>query len=202
LKKKEKAVNTLKKVLVVDDDPVISKSFDRVLTGKGYIVVSAENGQDALNKIANEQYDAVFTDIRMPGMDGITVAEKLRENQPWIPVVIITGFGSADNEARAEAAGVTGFLHKPLSPEMIQNSVEAAVAAAQPAPATTSQTVATAAAEPAAKGRTFLGYLRDVAMFLASPFIGLAFIALFPLIGLAMLVWTGGQAWRSRVTSG
>lgn len=195
-------MNTLRKVLVVDDDPVISKSFTRVLAGKGYIVVSAENGQEALSKVANEQYDAVFTDIRMPGMDGIEVAEKLRASQPWTPVVIITGYGSPDNEARAGAAGVSGFLHKPLSPEMIRQSVEAALAVAKPAPAAIPQTVAGAAAQPAAKGRTFLGFIRDIAMFLASPFIGLAFIALFPLIGLAMLAWMGGRALRSRVASG
>jgi CheY-like chemotaxis protein len=205
LKEKEEAMSTLRKVLVVDDDPVISRSFNRVLAGKGYIVVSAENGQDALNKVANEEYDAVFTDIRMPGMDGIEVAEQLRAKQPWIPVVIITGYGSPDNEARAEAAGVKGFLHKPLSPEMIEKSVTAAVATAQPAPVEPPQ--AAVAAQPAADGeqtkrRSVAVFLKDVGMFLASPFIGLAFIALFPLIGLVMLAWMGGQAWRQRVTSG
>ena len=179
-------MSTLRKVLVVDDDPVISKSFNRVLAGKGYIVVSAENGQEALNKVAKEQYDAVFTDIRMPGIDGIEVAEQLRAKQPWIPVVIITGYGSPDNEARAEAAGVKGFLHKPLSPEMIEKSVTAAMATAQPAPAELPQ--APVAAQPAADGeqtkkRSVAMFLKDVGMFLAAPFIGLAFIALFPLIG-------------------
>jgi CheY-like chemotaxis protein len=198
-------MSTLRKVLVVDDDPVISRSFNRVLAGKGYIVVSAENGQEALNKVAKEEYDAVFTDIRMPGMDGIEVAEQLRTKRPWIPVVIITGYGSPDNEARAEAAGVSGFLRKPLSAEMIEKSVEAAVATAQPAPAEPPQ-VAVAAAQPAAGGEQTTGrsvgvFLKDVGMFLASPFIGLAFIALFPLIGLAMLAWMGGQAWRQRATS-
>jgi CheY-like chemotaxis protein len=198
-------MSTLRKVLVVDDDPVISRSFNRVLAGKGYLVVSAENGQEALNKVAKEQYDAVFTDIRMPGMDGIEVAEQLRAKQPWIPVVIITGYGSPDNEARAEAAGVKGFLHKPLSPEMIEKSVTAAVATAQPALVESPQ--AAVAAQPAVDGertkrRSFVVFLKDVAMFLASPFIGLAFIALFPLIGLVMLAWMGGQALRQRVTSG
>ena len=193
-------MSTLKKVLVVDDDPVISKSFNRVLAGKGYVVVSAENGEEALNKIANEQYDAVFTDIRMPGMDGIAVAEKLRAKQPWMPVVIITGYGSLENQARAEAAGVKEFLHKPLSPEMIEQSVEAAVAAAELAPVQP-QVAAVAAPDVQPKSRSFAMVLKDVGMFLASPFIGLAFIALFPLIGLAMLVWTGGRAWRQRATS-
>jgi CheY-like chemotaxis protein len=198
-------MSPLKKVLVVDDDPVISKSFNRVLAGKGYIVVSAENGQEALNKVAKEEYDAVFTDIRMPGMDGIEVAEQLRAKQPWIPVVIITGYGSSDNEARAKAAGVNGFLRKPLSAEMIEKSVEAAVATAVPALAELPE-VTVAAAQPAAGGEQTTGrsvamFLKDVGMFLAAPFIGLAFVALFPFIGLAMLAWAGAQALRQRVTS-
>jgi CheY-like chemotaxis protein len=199
-------VSILKKVLVVDDDPVISKSFNRVLAGKGYIVVSAENGQEALNKVAKEEYDAVFTDIRMPGVDGIEVAEQMRAKHPWTPVVIITGYGSPDNEARAEAAGVSGFLRKPLSPEMIETSVKAAIATAPPAPAELPR-VAVAATHPAAgsepnAGRNVSVFLKDVGLFLASPFIGLAFILLFPFIGLVMLAWTGGRAWRHRVTSG
>ena len=85
LTRKRRIHEPLRKVLVVDDDPVISKSFNRVLAGKGYMVVSAENGQEALNKVASEQYDAVFTDIRMPGMDGIEVAEQMRAKQPVDP---------------------------------------------------------------------------------------------------------------------
>ena len=127
-------MNAMRKVLVVDDDPVVSKSFDRVLARKGYVVVSAENGLEALNKVAHEDYDAVFTDIKMPGMSGIEVAERMRAKRPWTPVVIITGYGSAEHEARAEAAGVRGFLRKPLSPEMIESSL-AAVAAPAPAAA-------------------------------------------------------------------
>ncbi len=203
-------MNAMRKVLVVDDDPVVSKSFDRVLARKGYVVVSAENGQDALNKIAHEDYDAVYTDIKMPGMNGLEVAERVRAKRPWTPVVIITGYGSAENEARAEAAGVRGFLRKPLSPEMIETSLDAAVAEAplpgvemsaegavaealEPARAT-----AIAAAEEADEGRSVGVFLKNIALFFASPFIALAYVALFPIIGLVMLARTGGQAWRNR----
>ena len=139
-------MNAMRKVLVVDDDPVVSKSFDRVLARKGYVVVSAENGAEALNKFSKEDYYAVFTDIKMPGMDGLEVAERLRAKRPWTPVVIITGYGSAENEKRAEAAGVRGFLRKPLSPEMIETSLDAAVAMALPAPAEMVPEVAVAVA--------------------------------------------------------
>jgi CheY-like chemotaxis protein len=199
-------MNAPKKVLVVDDDPVIRHSFDRVLAGKGYIVVSAENGQEALNKAAKEEYDAVFTDIRMPGVDGIEVAEQLRARRPWTPVVIITGYGSPENEARAVAAGVKGFLHKPLSPETIEKSVAAAVAPVVAVPSAPSQAEAAASQMQedgdVARERSVTEFFKDVGMFLAAPFIGLAYVALFPLIGLVMLAWNGGRAWRRRVMSG
>ncbi|HXP74942.1 MAG TPA: response regulator [Stellaceae bacterium] len=211
------AMNAVRKVLVVDDDPVIGKSFDRVLARKGYLVVNAENGQEALNKIAKEDYDAVFTDIKMPGMDGLEVAERVRAKRPWTPVVIITGYGSADHEARAAAAGVSGFLRKPLSPEMIERSLDAAVATALPPPAEMLPQLAVAVApepagtaltapQPAAlgeesAGRTIGLFLRNIAMLFAAPFVALAYVALFPLIGLGMLVWTGVQAWRERQAS-
>ncbi|MDE2184484.1 MAG: response regulator [Alphaproteobacteria bacterium] len=194
-------MNAPKKVLVVDDDPVIRHSFDRVLAGKGYVVISAENGQEALNKVAAEEYDAVFTDIRMPGVDGIEVAEQLRVKRPWTPVVIITGYGSPENQARAAAAGVRGFLHKPLTPESIEKSVEAAVTAPavadQPAPMPRPEEEPE---EP--KERSVTVFFKDVAMFLAAPFIGLAYIALFPIIGLLLLIWNGGRALRQRVLPG
>ena len=200
-------MNILKKVLVVDDDPTISKSFDRVLARKGYVVTSAENAQEALNKVSKENYDAVFADIKMPGgMDGIEVAEQLRAKHPWTPVVIITGYGSADHEARAAAAGVSGFLRKPLSPEMIEKSLDAAIATALPLPAEMLPQVAVAAAlEPAAVGEEeesagtgIVPFLKNIGMFFAAPFVALAFIVLTPFIGLGMLAWTGGKAWLNR----
>jgi CheY-like chemotaxis protein len=193
-------MNAMKKVLVVDDDPVIGKSFERVLSGKGYAVVHADSGEEALRKLAAADYDAVFTDIRMPGMDGLEVAERVRAQRPWLPVVIITGYGSEENEARAKAAGVREFLRKPLSPDMIESSVEAAVAPA-------AAIEAAPAAIPGAIPGTIPGaavphgvgvFAKNVALFFAAPFVALAYIALFPLIGLAMLARTAAQAWRRR----
>ena len=105
----------LHKVLVVDDDPVVGKSFNRVLAQKGYVVITAANAQEALSKVQEGGYDVVFTDIKMPGMNGIELAERLKVERPWTPVVIVTGFGSKANQERATAAGVSSFLQKPLS---------------------------------------------------------------------------------------
>jgi CheY-like chemotaxis protein len=182
-------MSTLKKILVVDDDPVIGKSFHRVLSGKGYAVITAGDGEEALRKLSTETYDVVFTDIRMPGMSGLEVVEHVKANQPWLPVVIVTGYGSAENEARATAAGVAGFLRKPLSPEMIEGTTARALAA-------TAAAVAEAAAAPApgeAEVKTE-SKVKNVALFLAAPFIGLAYLLAFPVIGLGMLAWIAGKA--------
>jgi CheY-like chemotaxis protein len=189
----EKVMSNLKKILVVDDDPVVGRSFDRVLSGKGYAVITAANGEEAMSKLSAETYDMVFTDIRMPGMSGIEVAERVKASQPWLPVVIVTGYGTQDNEARAEAAGVSGFLRKPLSPEMIVGTTEMTLAAtageAAPAVADGIETPALAAAEerPASN-------VKNIALFLAAPFVGLAYLLAFPVFGLGMLAWVAGKA--------
>ena len=187
-------MSALKKILVVDDDPVIGKSFDRVLSGKGYAVINAPTGEAAIEKLATEDYDLVVTDIRMPGMSGLDVAETVRAKQPWMPVLIITGYGSDDSEARARAAGVTEFLRKPLSPEMIETSVGAAVAAPPPAPADAFVPAATAEEEETAGGAGVV--IKNLAMFFASPFIALAYVVLLPAIGAVMLVKTALEALR------
>lgn len=188
-------MSAIRKVLVVDDDPVVGKSFDRVLTGKGYAVITASSGQEALNKLESEDYDLVFTDIKMPGMSGLDMAEQVKAKRPWLPVVIVTGYGSPDNEARAEAAGVSAFLRKPLSPEMIEGSAQKAFeekgAAAQTVELAAAQ-VAETVAPVTPKSLTRL--VKNIALFLAAPFVGLAYILAFPVVGLGMLAWTAIQA--------
>lgn len=193
-------MNVVRKILVVDDDPVVGKSIDRVLSSKGYAVITAENGEDALLKVNNEHYDVVFTDIRMPGISGLDVAEQVKASQPWLPVVIITGYGSGTNEERAAAAGVSGFLRKPLSPEMIQASAEKALNDLAAAVAPVLPAVQGAAQEtPAAEApRNTAGTIKNIALFLAAPMIGLAYIVAMPFVGIAMLVWFGSKALLKR----
>jgi CheY-like chemotaxis protein len=176
-------MNASRKVLVVDDDPAVRKSIDRVLTGKGYAVITAETGEEALRKLNEEKYDLVYTDIRMPGMSGLEVAEQVKARKPWTPVVIITGYGTDAAQARAKAAGVSSFVHKPLSPAMIEDSARDALAAptvqvlALPAP------VEAPRAEPAVRGSALLNIL----LFFAAPFIGLAYIVALPFVGLGAM---------------
>jgi CheY-like chemotaxis protein len=185
-------MSALRKILVVDDDPVVGKSFSRVLSNKGYAVITAGNAQEALTKLQDAKYDVVFTDIKMPGMDGLELAEQVKAKHPWIPVVIVTGYGTTANEARAKAAGVSAFLHKPLSPEMIEGS--AANALLEPAPIIAPQPEArpVEAAHPELVEAE--SNLKKIALFIAAPFIGLAYVVLFPFIGMGILATMGIKA--------
>lgn len=127
-------------------------------------------------------------------MNGLEVAEQVKARKPWTPVVIVTGYGSRTSEERARAAGVTGFLHKPLSPEMIEETtaraVEAEAAALAPQAEPVAPTPAPAAAEPEHRRGTFVNML----LFLSAPFVGLAYAVLLPFVGLGMLAWQAGKA--------
>jgi CheY-like chemotaxis protein len=176
-------MNASRKVLVVDDDPAVRKSIDRVLSSKGYAVITAENGEEAMRKLNEEKYDLVYTDIRMPGISGLEVAEQVKARKPWTPVVIITGYGTDAAEARAKAAGVSSFVHKPLSPEMIEGSARDALAAPAPQVVAPPAAVEAPQAEPAATRSALLNIL----LFFAAPFIGLAYIVAFPFVGLGFM---------------
>ena len=113
-----------RKVLVVDDDAVVGHSINRVLTEQGYQVREAMSGSEALEELEHQHYDMVFTDIRMPGMDGLDMASRMKKSHPEMPVVVITGYGTEASEKKARDLGVAGFLHKPLSPESIIENAE------------------------------------------------------------------------------
>jgi len=191
-------MNALRKVLVVDDDPVVGRSFDRVLEGKGYAVIHASGGEEALERLAREDYDVVYTDIRMPGMSGLDVARRVKASRPWLPVVIVTGYGTEANEAEAKELGVAAFLRKPLSPEMIEDSVSELMVEAIPEAAVEAAPSGVAeVAAPMTAGR----FAKNAALFLASPFIGLAYVVALPFFGLGLAAWTAWRALGTRDTT-
>ena len=193
-------MKALRKVLVVDDDPVVGKSIDRILSSRGYAVISAAGGEEAMERLASEDYDVVYTDIKMPGMSGLEVARHIKESRPWLPVVIVTGYGNDANEAEANEIGVNGFLRKPLSPEMVESTADELTN--KPDLAMTSFPLATnairavePAAAPAQNGAT--RFVKNVALFIAAPFIGLAYILAAPFVGFALLAREGYKAWKA-----
>jgi CheY-like chemotaxis protein len=185
-------MKTQQRIMVIDDDPVVGQSFERVLTSKGYAVINCHSGEEALVKLQNEEYDAVFTDLKMPGMDGMEVATQVKAHQPWMPVIIVTGYGSAAYEAQAKNIGVSEFMRKPLSPDMIEESADKAMlvkeAFVEIAPKIIEVVEIT---KPAIRQQS---KAIAIALFLAAPFIGLLYALALPFVGLAMLAMIGGKA--------
>ncbi len=102
------------KILVVDDEKVIRDGCYRVLSGKGYDVITVENGQAALDILAKEPLDIILLDLKMPVMSGEEVLEITGEKYPDIPVIIITGHGTVDTAVECMKKGAYDFITKPF----------------------------------------------------------------------------------------
>ncbi|RPH95910.1 MAG: response regulator [Lysobacterales bacterium] len=191
-------MNAKRHVLVIDDDAVVGRSFDRVLSEKGYEVDTALSGEEALKDIEAHDYDVVFTDIRMPGMDGLEVTERIKARCPWTPIVVITGYGTEENEAKASVLGVSGFVRKPLTPEMIESITLKALEkpAEELAPANEPIATAEAVAKPLGGWRKASRVARNAGLFLAAPFIALGYIIALPAVGFYMFAKLGYEAYR------
>jgi DNA-binding NtrC family response regulator len=86
----------MKAILFVDDHEVLARLSCEILEMQGYRAVSAYNGEDALRKFEQEDFDILVTDFRMEGMNGVELARKVHERHPEIPVIIVTGYGPVD----------------------------------------------------------------------------------------------------------
>ncbi len=112
--------NTGKTILVVDDEEGIREIVKDFFERKDYTVYTAENGLKALEILKTTRPGCCFTDINMPEMDGLELAEKIREMDNTLPVVIMTGFPSLDNTIRTLKNGVVDYLIKPVSLDQME----------------------------------------------------------------------------------
>ncbi len=119
----------MKKILLVDDQINFIKMISIKLSKLGYSILTAENGEIALN-IANEKKpDLIIMDIMMPVMDGFTAAAELKENPKTasIPLIFLSAKGSINDQEKAKELGASDFIAKPFSPkvlvEKIQNTI-------------------------------------------------------------------------------
>jgi len=108
-----------KTILAVDDSPSVRKMVEFTLTGAGYDVVGAVDGQDGLERAKNRQVNLVLTDQNMPRMDGLTLIRTLRDMPAYknVPILMLTTESSSEMKAQGRAAGATGWLVKPFAPQ-------------------------------------------------------------------------------------
>jgi DNA-binding NtrC family response regulator len=115
------------KVLVVDDDEVVRLSHRRSLSGADCSVAVAPSGADALAAMELDSYDVVLLDLRMPGLDGMTVLKTIKEKWPDSEVVVITGYPTIESAKEAIRLGAFGYLAKPVGPDDIINAAQGAI---------------------------------------------------------------------------
>ena len=108
-----------RRILVVDDDPGIRDALRMILEYEGYEVLTAPDGKTALGDLEGDRIDAVLLDIKMPGMDGFEVLDKIAAREPAPPVLMISGHGDIAMAVEATRRGAVDFLEKPPERERI-----------------------------------------------------------------------------------
>jgi len=107
------------RVLVVDDNLELAENVAELLDGEGFDAVPVDSPREALARAAKSSFDCVVLDVRMPGMDGIELRERLRESQPGASFVFMTAFATDDRLEAARRSGVVGILAKPFRPDSL-----------------------------------------------------------------------------------
>ncbi|MBI5286444.1 MAG: sigma-54-dependent Fis family transcriptional regulator [Deltaproteobacteria bacterium] len=103
----------MKRIIVLDDDHIFRRNMCKALIGRGYEVFPVERGEEAIRLAGEKSFDAALIDMRMPGMDGLQVLKEIKEIQPTISGIILTGYGSIPDAVKAIKLGGYHYLTKP-----------------------------------------------------------------------------------------
>lgn len=108
-----------KKILLIDDDELILKVMNLILTKEGYNVIAVNNGKDALEKIEAEKYDMVITDLMMPYSNGFEIISKFKQhpNALNVPIIVISSVGTESAIKEGLNIGADDYIRKPIMPD-------------------------------------------------------------------------------------
>jgi two-component system response regulator GlrR len=115
------------RLLLVDDDPSLLRLLTLRLEGEGYQVINADSAETALALLAKQSVDVVLSDLRMPGLDGMSLFDEIAKRYKGLPVILMTAHGSIPEAVAATQRGVFGFLTKPLSPAELREVLQRAL---------------------------------------------------------------------------
>ncbi|MFA7348805.1 MAG: sigma-54 dependent transcriptional regulator [Desulfurivibrionaceae bacterium] len=116
-----------KTILIIDDEASIRETLSGILADEGFQTLSAEDGQQGLSLLEDEPVDLVLLDIWMPGLDGMEVLKRIKESQPELPVIMISGHGTIETAVQATKMGAYDFIEKPPSYDKIILSINNAL---------------------------------------------------------------------------
>src|SRR5215467_6993734 len=120
-------VRTKGRILIVDDELVVRDSLDNWFVSEGYFARPASGGREALEALQQAEFDIALIDIKMPGMDGMELQARLREADPDLTVVIMTGYASVDTAVQALKRGAYDYITKPVDPDELSHLVSNAL---------------------------------------------------------------------------
>ena len=115
------------RILAVDDEEIVLNSFRKVLVLAGYSIDTVEHGSEALGLIRKNDYDFVFTDLKMPGMDGVEVTKAVKHLRPDIDVIVITGYASIETAVETVQFGAMAYIEKPFTEDELLAFVKTAL---------------------------------------------------------------------------
>jgi DNA-binding response OmpR family regulator len=107
------------KVLIIDDEPVLRNTLGRVLQAAGCQAMTASGGAEAFALLAEQEFDLVYLDLHLPDMDGIQILTEIRQRQPRLPVIMLTGYGTMQSAVDALRLGAADYLLKPFDPDVL-----------------------------------------------------------------------------------
>ena len=114
-------------VMIVDDQPDVARTFARILVRAGHSVETYQEGNSAVRRLAERQFDAVVSDIGMPGLDGIALLREIRKRDLDVPVILVTGAPSMSSAIAAVEHGALRYLSKPVTSDVLRQTVALAV---------------------------------------------------------------------------
>jgi CheY-like chemotaxis protein/glycine cleavage system H lipoate-binding protein len=115
------------RILAVDDEKIVLDSLRKMLVLGGYSIDTVESGEEALGLIKKHDYDFVFTDLKMPGMNGVEVTKAVRHLRPDIDVVVITGYGTIETAVETVQYGAMDYIEKPFTEDELLGFVKTAL---------------------------------------------------------------------------
>ncbi|HEX7832904.1 MAG TPA: sigma-54 dependent transcriptional regulator [Thermoanaerobaculia bacterium] len=115
------------KILIIDDEPGIRTTLAGILEDEGHRAALAESGEEGIAQFARDEFDLVMLDLWLPGIDGLSVLERLQTAAAGTPIIMISGHGNIDTAVRATRLGAYDFLEKPLSLERVLLTVNHAL---------------------------------------------------------------------------
>ena len=121
--KRVEVPNPRARILAVDDEAVVLDSFRRILVLEGFNIDTVETGPEALTLVQRNDYDFVFTDLKMPGMDGVEVVKAVKHLRPDVDMVVITGYGSIETAVETLQQGACEYVQKPFSVDELADFV-------------------------------------------------------------------------------